>query len=228
VRTRFEVQRPTARRHRVMLAAVVAAAAGVFAGSALGAAITSFSPIQGSIDAGGTMVTLTGTGFAGAKAVYFNGSPAAWFQVGSDTVIYAIVPQNVTSGFITITAADGSAASTKGLTITGTNGGNFAVLPSYNQPGTNTGLFPPKGTAAAPKVSSFAPTSVKPGNKVTVTGANFGGATAVTVGGVVATFHIVSATSLTLTVPAKAKTALIKVTTHAGSASSAHKLTVKA
>jgi hypothetical protein len=64
----------------MMIVVVAATAAAVLAGSSLGATITAFGPIQGSIDAGGTIVTLTGTGFAGAKNVYFNGSPAAFSQ----------------------------------------------------------------------------------------------------------------------------------------------------
>jgi hypothetical protein len=212
----------------MIIVVVAATAAAVLAGSALGATITNFAPIQGSIDAGGTVVTLTGTGFTGAKNVYFNGSPAAWFQVGSDTTIYATVPQNVTTGYITITAADGSSASTQGLTNTGTNGGHFAVLPSYFRPGTNSGMLPPKASTVSPTVASFAPTSVKTGKKVTVTGANFGGATAVTVAGVHAAFTVVTPTTLTLIVPVKAKSGPIKVTTRAGSASSKTKLTVSA
>ncbi len=42
--------------------------------------------------AGGTLVTITGTGFAGATAVYFGTSPATDVTVLSDTTITAGSP----------------------------------------------------------------------------------------------------------------------------------------
>ena len=59
-----------------------------------GPAITSVSPAQGPI-AGGTVVTITGTGFTGATAVKFGSTAASTFTVVSDTQITATSPAGV-------------------------------------------------------------------------------------------------------------------------------------
>ena len=82
---------------------------------------------------------------------------------------------------------------------------------------------------AAPGISSFSPTSGMPGTTVTVTGVNFTGATAVLLGGSTpATFVLLSATSLTFTVPAGAPSGAVTVavTTPAGTAISGTNFTV--
>jgi len=62
-------------------------------------AITGFSPANGPP---GTVVSITGTNFTGASAVYFDGIPASLFTVNSPTSITATVPANATSGLITV------------------------------------------------------------------------------------------------------------------------------
>jgi hypothetical protein len=56
-----------------------------------GPAVTSLDVTSGPV-AGGTTVTLTGTGFTGASAVTFSGIPAASFRVVNDTTITAVTP----------------------------------------------------------------------------------------------------------------------------------------
>jgi hypothetical protein len=71
--------------------------------------ISSFSPDNGQI---GTAVTISGSGFTGATAVMFNGTPAP-FTVSSDTQIVAIAPPGGSSGTISVTTPTGTDASTK-------------------------------------------------------------------------------------------------------------------
>ena len=76
-------------------------------------------------------------------------------------------------------------------------------------------------TAPVPAITKLSLSKGKPGVSVSVTGANLTGTTSVTFQGVPAKFKIVSATKLVITVPTKAKTGAITVTTPAGTATSA-------
>ncbi|GAB3743321.1 hypothetical protein GCM10027594_22530 [Hymenobacter agri] len=67
-------------------------------------------------------------------------------------------------------------------------------------------------------ITSFTPASGPVGTTVTLTGTNFTGATAVSLNGTAATFTVVSATQITLAVPAGATSGLISVTTPNGTA----------
>ncbi|WP_210516961.1 ferritin-like domain-containing protein [Hymenobacter terricola] len=78
----------------------------------------------------------------------------------------------------------------------------------------------------APVVASFSPTSGAPGTTIVVTGSNFTGTTAVTVGGVTAFFNVGSGGTLNVVLPAGAATGPIAVTTPAGTASSSSPFTV--
>jgi len=74
-------------------------------------------------------------------------------------------------------------------------------------------------TAPVPTITKLSPkSSAKVGAKVTLSGTNLTGTTSVTFHGVPARFKIVSATKLTLTVPAKAKTGSLTVTNPSGTA----------
>lgn len=66
----------------------------------LPASIANFTPTQGT---GGTVVTITGSGFTGVNAVKFNGVAAASFTVDSDTQITAAVANNSGTGAISVT-----------------------------------------------------------------------------------------------------------------------------
>jgi len=78
---------------------------------------------------------------------------------------------------------------------------------------------PPPPSASPPAIDSVAPSSGAPGTAVTVRGRNFTGATAVTFGGVSATFAVVSSTELDATVPQDAASGPISISTGAGTTS---------
>jgi molybdenum ABC transporter molybdate-binding protein len=77
-------------------------------------------------------------------------------------------------------------------------------------------------TAPVPTITKISPAHAKAGATVTLTGTNFTGTTSVTIQGVPASFKVASATRLTFTVPAKAKTktGVITVTNPSGTATS--------
>ncbi len=77
-------------------------------------------------------------------------------------------------------------------------------------------------TAPIPTIARVTPGHAGAGATVTVTGSNFTGTTSVTIQGVPARFKVKSATKLTLTVPAKAKSGAITVTNPSGTATSKH------
>jgi RHS repeat-associated protein len=58
--------------------------------------------------AGGTTVTITGTGFTGATAVAFGSQPASTFTVVSDTTITATAPPGTGTTDVTVTAPGGT------------------------------------------------------------------------------------------------------------------------
>lgn len=65
--------------------------------------VTTISPATGPV-LGGTLVTLTGTGFLGATAVKFGSVPATTFTVQSNTQIVATAPPG-TAGMVDVTVA---------------------------------------------------------------------------------------------------------------------------
>jgi len=80
-----------------------------------------------------------------------------------------------------------------------------------------------------PTVSGFTPASGRTGRLVSVTGSGFTGATAVTFGGVAASsFNVASDTQLAATVPLRASSGRVRVTTATGIGASATRFTVKA
>lgn len=90
--------------------------------------------------------------------------------------------------------------------------GNLAVT-SPGGTGTRTGFT----FVAGPMITSFSPTGAGPGLTVTITGAGFTGATAVSFGGVAASsFTVVSATQITAVVAAGGASGNVSVTTPGG------------
>jgi hypothetical protein len=202
-------------------AAVLTTLAVLLPGSALAVTITSFNP-AGGVTAEefpycpGSFVQITGSGFvndgpASAVSVSFNGTKATSIQIGSDTNIYTTVPAGATSGPITVTTAAGTATSSASNTVVSCPG-------HATNPPAEVGAS--VSSAAKASITAFTPARAKAGAKVTISGADFTGASAVKIGGVKATFKVVSGTKITATVPAKAKTGKISVTTAAGTSTS--------
>jgi endonuclease G len=81
-------------------------------------------------------------------------------------------------------------------------------------------------TNPPPQIFAFTPTNGSAGTNVVITGTNFIGATAVTFGGVSATFNLDSATQITATVPTNGSSGFISVTTPSGTAISTNTFTV--
>jgi molybdate transport system substrate-binding protein len=77
-------------------------------------------------------------------------------------------------------------------------------------------------TAPAPTIARIAPAKATRGATVTLRGTNLTGTTAVTIHGVAARFKVVSATKLTLTIPLRASTGAITVTSPAGTATKSY------
>ncbi len=160
-----------------------------------GPAITAISPTSGST-AGGTSVTITGTGFTGATGVTIGGGAATGVTVVSDTSITCTTPAG--------------SAGTASVIVTTPGGANAAnALFTYVAP-----------APAAPTVTGISPNSgsTAGGTSVTITGTGFTGATGVTLGGAAATaVTVVGATSITCTTPAgSAGPASVVVTTPGG------------
>jgi ELWxxDGT repeat protein len=135
-------------------------------------------------------VQVTGTSFTGATDVRFNGTSAT-FSVVTPTVITTTVPAAASTGPISVTTPGGTATSASSFTVTST---------------------------PAPTITSFSPTAGVAGTPVTITGTNFTGVTAVAFAGVSATFTVDSATQISTTVPAAARSGSITVTGPGGTA----------
>jgi hypothetical protein len=152
-------------------------------------AITGIAPSSGPL-AGGTSVTITGSGFTGATKVSFGAVAATSFNVVSATQITAVSPaQAAGSHYIVVTGPGGTSA------LVG------AAIFTYKPP--------------APAITAISPTSgtTAGGTTVTVTGSGFTGATRVAFGGVAATsFNVASATKITAVSPAQTGAHYIVVT----------------
>jgi hypothetical protein len=204
----------------------------VFVGVAGAVTITNFSPHSGlpAKDNGeacpGGTIQFNGSGFVSDGAVgggavvvgqptstvkvAFGGVPSTYVLVGSNTVMYAVVPDGAVDGPITITTGAGT-FSTVNETDTSL-GTNFYVNPcpqvSLKVATANTAAAQGADTST-PSLYKFKPTSGPVGTSVTLTGTNFLGVVAVLFNTVKAKFTIVSPTSITAIVPKGAKTSRI-------------------
>ncbi|MBI2765171.1 MAG: IPT/TIG domain-containing protein [Chloroflexi bacterium] len=175
-----------------------ATAAGTFTFTG-GLAIYSISPASGPTT-GGTLVTITGTGFLGVTSVSFGGVAANSFTILNDGQIQAYSPPH-SAGAVTVVVT------APGVSSAASPADSFTY------------------TAAGPVIGAISPASgpAAGGTVVTITGSGFTGATAVSFGGVAAaSFTVVNDTQITATSPSRAAgNATITVTTPSGSASSA-------
>jgi hypothetical protein len=158
-----------------------------------GPIITGLSPTGGPT-AGGTTVTITGSGFLTTTAVSFGGVPATGFTVLGPNTISAIAPPHASGTvFVRVTTTGGITPDTASAQYT------------YS--------------GALPIVSSVSPNNgpTSGGTIVTITGVGFLGATAVTFGGTPSTFTVNSDTQITAVAPAHAAgTFFVQVTAPAG------------
>jgi eukaryotic-like serine/threonine-protein kinase len=152
-------------------------------------ALTGISPASGATG-GGTSVTITGTGLAGAKGVSFGRAPG---RITADTATQ-----------ITVTSPSGNPGTVNIIIVTpgGTTAGQFTYV------------APPVVRAISP---TSGPTGG--GTSVTITGAGLAGATRVSFGGAAGTITADSAASITVTSPpGNAGTVTVTVTTPFGTA----------
>ncbi|MEV7973839.1 IPT/TIG domain-containing protein [Cellulomonas sp. NPDC089187] len=159
--------------------------------------ITAVAPPQGST-AGGTTVTLTGTGLLGATGVTFGGTPGTLVGTPTETSITVTTPAR-TAGTVPVVAV------LPGLDATIAGGFTFV-------------------TPTAPTIASYTPTQgpAGGGTTVTFTGTNLANVSAVTFGGSAATIvGTPTATSLTVTTPAHAVGAVPVVLTNPGGSTTA-------
>ncbi|MFD6231309.1 IPT/TIG domain-containing protein, partial [Streptomyces sp. NPDC060232] len=158
--------------------------------------VTSVSPAQGA-PAGGTSVTITGSGFTGATLVKF-GPKGTKFTIVSDTLITAKTPAGTGTVHVTVTAP------------TGTSTQN--VLFTYTSP------LPP-----APSLSSVSPASgpTAGGNTVTLNGTNLTGATSVKFGKNAAAIVTNTSTQVTVIAPGGSPSSVAVTVTTAGGTSNA-------
>ena len=205
----------------------------IVVGSALAVTVTAYSPTSGlpSVPGacpGGT-ITLTGTGFAydgaaSAMSVSFgSGATTDTFAnggliQGSDTVLYAVVPNGAVTGPIVVTTAKGT-ASTASIPSTTTVGGSYAPGGTfYVNPcpqislATATAAGSDAGVPSTPSIYKVAPTKAKVGAVVKIGGTSMLGVNGVQFGGKAAKYTVVSATEIDATVPKGAVSGPLTVT----------------
>jgi hypothetical protein len=159
--------------------------------------INSLLPTSGPA-AGGTTVTISGTGFATGATVTFGGAAATNVNVLGSTTLTAVTPAHA-SGAVNVVVTNPG-----GQSATSTNGYSYAP-------------------ASAPTVSSVSPPSgpTAGGTSITITGTGFASGATVTVGGTAATNVVVSnSTTITAVTPAHAAGTVDVVVTSNGQSGS--------
>ena len=157
--------------------------------------VSSLSPTSG-ILAGGTAITITGTGFLSGATVDIGGSACTSVSVSSATSITCTTPSHA-AGAVTVS-----------VTNTDTQSGSLVSGFTYTAP---------------PVVSSLSPTSgiLAGGTAITITGTGFLSGAAVSIGGSACTsVSVSSATSITCTIPSHAAGAVTVSVTNTDTQSS--------
>ncbi|WP_010408787.1 cadherin-like beta sandwich domain-containing protein, partial [Citromicrobium sp. JLT1363] len=136
--------------------------------------IGAISPDEGG-GAGGTTVTISGTGFLTAQSVTFDGTDATSFTVVSDTEIEAVTPAHAPGAVdVVVTTAGGAATATGGYTYLASSDATLASL-SVSE-GTLSPAFDPAETDYAVAVGEavativLTPTASDAGATITVAG----------------------------------------------------------
>jgi hypothetical protein len=114
-----------------------------------GPAVTGLSPASGAA-AGGTSVTITGTGFTGATAVDF-GTTAASFTVNSATQITATSPAGTGTVNVTVVAPSGTS------TISSVDQFSYVASPTFTLTGPASGTFAAGQTITVPWTAANVP-----------------------------------------------------------------------
>ncbi|GIE76065.1 hypothetical protein Aph02nite_20150 [Actinoplanes philippinensis] len=143
--------------------------------------ITTISPATVA-DSGGSVITLTGTGFgtSGRPSVIINGVKSPYVTRVGSTRAYAVVPPSNDTGPVDVQVVSPQGG--------GTSGARPLTLAA---------------PSTLPSITTIRPTTAKPGDSVTITGTNFGtaGTVGVAVGDVWARVTASTATSVTFDVP---------------------------
>jgi hypothetical protein len=167
---------------------------------------------------GGTLVTITGSGFAGASKVTFGAVPATTFTVISGTEINAVSPAQPTAS-----VSDVLVSTPMGGTSTAVSADRFTYVTA---PPVTTTTTSPVTTITPPAVTRVFPRSgpTKGGTRAKITGTGFAGATRVMFGTIPAErFTIVSGTEITAVSPPQAASVRnIRVATAGGTSSTVH------
>ncbi len=165
-------------------------------------AVTAVGPSSGPV-AGGTAVTITGSGFTAGASVSFGAAAAGSVNVASATSLTATAPAG--------------SAGTVDLVVTNADGQSGRLTGGYTYVASAPPAPPPTPSPVAPTVAAVSPSSgtTAGGTTVTVTGSGFAAGAGVSFGGTAATGVVVSsATSITATTPAHAAGAVDVVVTN--------------
>lgn len=151
--------------------------------------VTAVSPASGSA-AGGTSITITGTGFPAGATVSVGGAPATNVSVVSATQIVATTPAGTAGPAAVTVTAPGGAISGLASAFTFTSAGTSTTPPADGDIPAITSVNPATGPASG-------------GTGITITGSGFMSGASVRIGGVLATnTTVINANQIAATTPA--------------------------
>ncbi len=162
--------------------------------------------LSSSVLAGGSSITIGGSNFTGATALYFGSVRVPSFTVVSSTTITATVPAATTPGMVDVRVAGAYGTLS-----------NAVAADQFNYYGT-------------PAITSLSPGSdtASGGVPITIAGTNMTGATAVAFGGSSASFTVVNDTTIIAIAPGHATGAVNVTVTSPGGTSAAASFTYNA